>query len=89
MWPRNSVNLDDFCENRRFPGFGSVDGSRLARHCMCARGFFSIIGRRADKDVTEIARHLEFVKNAMISRFRFDPVHLGAPITSDQDVDFW
>ena len=25
MWPRNSVNLDDFCENRRFPGFGLVD----------------------------------------------------------------
>ena len=49
------MNFDDFGENLRFPGFGSVDGSRLARHCTCARGFLPIIGRRADTGVTKIA----------------------------------
>ena len=73
FWP----NPVDFGKNRRFPGFGLVDGRDIAH---AARGFLPIIGRRAGKDGTEIARHLDFVKIAMISRFRFDPVHLGAPM---------
>ena len=51
-----------------------------ARHCTCARRFLPIIGRRADKDATEIALHLDFLKIAWISRFQFDPVHLGPPM---------
>ena len=71
------VIFGDIDENGRFPGVGSVDGRDIAH---AARGFLPIIGRRAGKDGTEIARHLDFVKIAMISRFRFDPVHLGAPM---------
>ena len=67
----------DIDENGRFPGFGSVDGRDIAH---AARGFLPIIGRRADKDVTEIALHLDFLKKAWISRFQFDPVHLGPPM---------
>ena len=56
-----------------------------AQNCMRAQRFLAITGRRADEDVTEVARHLDFLKKAWISRFQFDPVHLGPP---NMDVNF-
>ena len=73
------VIFGDIDENGRFPGFGSVDGRDTAH---AARGFLPIIGPRADKDVTEIALRLDFLKKAWISRFQFDPVHLDPPMRS-------
>ena len=64
-------------KNVGFPGFGSVNFGGWAQNCMCARRFLAITGRRADEDVTEVARHLDFLKKAWISRFQFDPVHRG------------
>ena len=67
-------------KNGGFPGFGSVNFGGWAQNCMRAQRFLAITGRRADEDVTEVARHLDFLKKTWISRFQFDPVHLGTPM---------
>ena len=67
-------------KNGGFPGSGSVNCGGWAQNCMCARRFLAITGRCADEDFTEVARHLDFLKKAWISRFQFDPVHLGPPM---------
>ena len=50
FWP----NPVDFGKNRRFPGFGLVDGRDIAH---AARGFLPIIGRRAVRAGTAVGRH--------------------------------
>ena len=64
-----------FGETRRFSGLGSVDGRDIAR----AREDFcrSLV----DVPIKMIALHLDFLKKAWISRFQFDPVHLGPPMS--------
>ena len=71
------ANPADFGKNRRFRGFGLVDGLDIAR----AREDFC----RSLVDVpTKTSQRSPciwiFLKKAWISRFQFDPVHLGPPM---------
>ena len=68
--------LYDFGENRRFPGFGSVDGDKITIEMHVRMRFSSIPGRSARAGLPEFARDFNFVRKAMISRSRFDSVLL-------------
>ena len=56
------VNVDDFGKNRRFPGFGSVDGDKITIEMHVRMRFSSIPGRSARAGLPEFARDFNFVR---------------------------
>ena len=72
------VILYDFGKNRRFPGFGSADGDGIAIKMYVCMLFLSICGRSDRAELVRLARDVDFVKTAVISRSQFDAVHGGS-----------
>jgi len=68
----------DFGKNRRFPGFGSADGDGIAIKMYGCMLFLSICGRSDRAELVRLARDVDFVKTAVISRSQFDAVHGGS-----------